>query len=174
MNEESNAVPVEVFLQSTRLTGVYRQVQTRLRLVDVLNAEDDVLELQDVRVWLTPHSDPLGYPSMSLAKRIILAAIPRESAELRRKAALANMLTGTPRTQANVSLVLPPIAVEGTAHLSLGAGAIGLKNFAKFFAVTGATLHLAGEPSRQAEFVLVNRECIGPYLIRPMTHKLAV
>src|SRR4051812_24835752 len=167
MNEEAEAVAVEVFLQDGRLSGIYRQLRSRLRLVDMLNAEEETLELEDVRIWLGAQSNPMSCPSMSLTKQKILAAIPHEPEEMKRKAALTNVLNPRPRNRADVTLILPPIAVEGMAHLAVGAGSIGLRNFAKFFPVTAAAVHVAGEPSRQDGVVLVSRDNIVSYSIRP-------
>src|SRR6185369_13254545 len=111
MNEEPEAFEVEVFLQNAYLKGIYRQLRSRLRLIDMLNADDNIIEFEDVRVWLGAQAEAVSCPTMTLAKRSILAAVPHEPAELRRRAALTNVLTVTPRTQADVTLVLPPLAI---------------------------------------------------------------
>ena len=162
MNQELGPLLVEIFLERAHILGVCRQVQERRRLIDVLNGQDDMLEIGQARVSLGPNTEPKHYETLSLLKSAILAAVPRETQEQnRRRAVLTNMMGRQETRQKAISLIVPPLAFEGDAHISAGAGgALSVKTFSKFFPLTGATMSISGQPDRDLDVVLVSRDHI--------------
>ena len=138
MNQELGPLLVEIFLERAHILGICRQVQERRRLIDVLNHQDDTMEIEQARVSLGPNSEPKHYETLSLLKSSILAAVPRETHEQnRRRAVLTNMMGKQETRQKSISLIVPPMALDGAAHISAGAGgALSVKMFTKFFPLT--------------------------------------
>ena len=162
MNQELGPLLVEVYLEGAHILGVCRQVQERRRLIDVLNHQDEILEIEQARVSLGSGIEPRHYDTMSIQKHAILAAVPRETQEQNRRRAVLTNVLGMARQQTmqkSISLIVPPLTIEGSAHIATGAGATrGLEGFPKYFPVTGATLTLPGAPSRELEVILVSRD----------------
>jgi hypothetical protein len=161
MNQELSPLLVEIFLERAHILGVCRQVQERRRLIDVLNGQDDMLEIEQARVSLGS-SEPKNYETLSVLKSSILAAVPRETQEQnRRRAVLTNMMGRQETRQKQISLIVPPLVLDGSAHISAGAGgAMSVKTFSKFFPLTGATLAISGQANRELDVVLVSRDHI--------------
>ena len=94
-------------------------------------------------------------------KHSILLAVPRETQEQIRQMLLQRTLVGRAvRQPLPVSIILPNMAVDGTAHLPSGAGSIQLSMLERFFPVTEASVSVAGEPPFMTPVVLVNRDAI--------------
>ena len=162
MNQELGPLLVEIFLERAHILGICRQVQERRRLIDVLNHQDDTLEIEQARVSLGPNTEPKHYETLSLLKSAILAAVPRETQEQnRRRAVLTNMMGRQETRQKSISLIVPPITLDGSAHISAGAGgALSVKMFTKFFPLTGSTMSIPGQADRELDIVLVSRDHI--------------
>src|SRR4051812_47139588 len=135
MNQDLSPLVVEIFLERAHIVGICRQVQERRRLIDVLNGQDEMIELAQARVSLGASSEPKHYETLSVLKNAILAAVPRETVEqTRRRAVLTNMMGRQETRQKTISLIVPPMAFDGSAHMSAGAGgALSVKTFSKFF-----------------------------------------
>jgi len=161
MNQELGPLLVEIFLERAHILGVCRQVQERRRLIDVLNGQDDMVEIEQARVSLGT-SEPKHYETLSVLKSSILAAVPRETQEQnRRRAVLTNMMGKQETRQKQISLLVPPLALDGSAHISAGAGgAMSVKTFSKFFPLTSATMSISGQPDRELDVILVSRDHI--------------
>jgi hypothetical protein len=158
MNQELAPLLVELYLERAHILGTCRDVQERRRLIDVLNHQDETIAIQDAQVSLggdvTKH-----YEEIHVQKSAILAAVPRETDEQnRRRAVLTNMMGKQETRQKALALLLPPLAVEGQAHVAGGAGALSIKMFSKFFSLTGATLSMAGNADRALSVVVVSRD----------------
>jgi hypothetical protein len=161
MNQELGPLLVAIFLERAHILGVCRQVQERRRLIDVLNGQDDMLEIEQARVSLGS-SEPKNYQTLSVLKSSILAAVPRETQEQsRRRAVLTNMMGRQETRQKQISLIVPPLALDGSAHISAGAGgAMSVKMFTKFFPLTGATMSISGQADRELDVMLISRDHI--------------
>jgi hypothetical protein len=158
MNQEPAPLLVELYLERAHIIGVCRQVQERRRLIDVLNHQDDTIEIEEARVSLGSGVSK-QYETIQIQKSAILAAVPRETEEQnRRRAVLTNMMGRQETRQKSLALILPPLAIEGQAHVAGGAGALSVKIFTKFFPLTAATLSMAGNADRQLGVIIVSRD----------------
>lgn len=152
---------MEVYLHGGHVSGVTRQVEQRKRLVDVLNAPDTLFELESAKLTIAAGDEPRYFPIMAIDKGAILAAIPHETREQMRHRALLNTAIGRSMTrQAQMGFLLPPLYVEGTAHVSAGAGKLRPNPavFARFFPITGAALYLPDVDPLELSVVLLNRD----------------
>src|SRR5262245_33588666 len=123
MNEELAPLLVELYLERAHIVGACRDVQERRRLIDVLNHQDDMIELEDARVSLG-NGVTKEFETMLVSKASILAAVPRETREQsHRRAVMTNVMGKQETRQISLAVVLPPLAVEGMAHVAGGAGA---------------------------------------------------
>ena len=158
MNQDVAPLLVELYLERAHILGVCRQVQERRRLIDVLNHQDDTIEIDNARVSLGSGVSK-QYETILIQKSAILAAVPRETEEQnRRRAVLTNMMGKQETRQKSLALLLPPLAVEGQAHVAGGAGALSIKMFSKFFSLTGATLSMSGNADRELGVIIVSRD----------------
>jgi len=158
MNQDASPLLVELYLERAHISGACHDVQERRRLIDVLNHQDETIELHDVQVSLGS-GVARHYEEMHVAKSSILAAVPRETQEQSRRRAVLTNIAGKQETrQMSLALLLPPIAVEGAAHMPVGAGAKSIKSFSKFFSLTGATLAMTGNADRELDVVIVCRD----------------
>jgi hypothetical protein len=158
MNQGVAPLLVELYLERAHIVGTCRDVQERRRLIDVLNHQDEILLLHDVRVSLGSGVTK-EYEEIQVQKRSILAAVPRETQEQNRRRTVLTNIAGRQETkQISLGLLIPPLAIEGAAHISGGAGATSLKSFSKFFPLTHATLSMAGNADRELDVVIVSRD----------------
>jgi hypothetical protein len=156
---------VEAFLSGGAvINGLCRQVEERKRLVDVLNSTEGTIEIEMARLFLRAGTEPMVFPTISIEKRSIVAAVPREtSAQNRRRAVLTNMMGGRrQRMHKDVTVICPPYAIEGVAHVAEGSGTLRPSPdiFTHFFPMTDVVITLAGEGERILPVVLVNRDAI--------------
>jgi hypothetical protein len=160
MNQEPGPLVVELYLEGARAIGICRQVQERRRLIDILNTQDAILEMEEASVLIQGAREPHQYPTLAVIKQTIIAAVPRETQDQTRLRAVFTMMGKQATTQQHVSLVVPPLRVEGTAHLSMSAGAtVNLtERMSKFFPITGATMAANHEEERQLDVILVSRD----------------
>jgi hypothetical protein len=171
MTNQVGPLLVEAFLSGGALiNGLCRQVAERKRLVDVLNSPEEIVEIEAARLCLRPGLEPILFPTISIEKKSIMAAVPRETSEQnRRRAVLTNMM-GRVQTAPNlVTLVVPPFAIEGIAHIAPGAGRVrpSPEIFAHFFPVTDAVVTIPDEGKRSLPVILVNRDAIVGMTIQP-------
>jgi len=158
MNQQIAPLLVELYLERAHIVGICREVQERRRLIDVLNHQGETLELEDARVSLG-NGVTKEFETLNVQKSSILAAIPRETDQQSRRRAIMTNVAGKQETrQMSLTLVLPPLSVEGVAHVPPGAGATSIKAFTKFFSLTGATLSMAGNADRELEVIFVSRD----------------
>jgi hypothetical protein len=166
MNQAQDVGPllVEAFLSGGALVnGLCRQVGERKRLVDVLNSQEEVVEIEAARLSLRPGYEPLLFPTISIEKRSIMAAVPRETSEQnRRRAVLTNMMGRVQTVQRVVTIIAPPYAIEGMAHVAPGIGVLrpSADIFAHFFPITDAVITIPDEGERPLPVILVNRDAI--------------
>jgi hypothetical protein len=160
MNQEVGPLLVELFLEGARAVGVCRQVQERRRLIDVLNAQDTVIEMEEAAVWVAGAREPRQYPTLAIIKHNVIAAVPRETHEQNRRRAVLTMMGKQATAQQHVALVVPPLMIEGTAHMPMGVGVTVnmTERMSKFFPVTAATLSVYSEEDRHLDVVLVSRD----------------
>jgi len=156
---------VEVILAGGQLaSGHTEQVGERRRLVDVLNSPEEIFELEAATVASTPGAKPRAFPKLAIEKRAILAAIPRETKEqARRRVVLATVVGRVATVRAPLTLLVPPLTIEGVAHVAPGVGRLRAdpEIFAHFFSMTNATIHFPDGPTLEAlPVALVNREAV--------------
>ena len=155
---------VELYLEQARITGLNYQVEERRRLVDVLNAHEDALQLEDVKFAMVG-GQRRELPKVMIEKRAIIAAIPRETSEQSRQRLMERNVMGHAETQPlSLTLMIPPFVAEGTAHLLGGRFAVR-KNlradpslFTRFFSVTDGRLYLPDGSVLEAPVILLNRD----------------
>jgi hypothetical protein len=172
MDQDAEPIVVELFLEDARAIGICRQVQERRRLIDVLNSQDAVLELEQASLSVAGLSEPREFPTLAIIKHTIVAAIPRETDDQSRRRAVLTMMGKQETAQQHVSLIVPPLALEGTAHMPMGAGVtVNLtERMTKFFPVTGAVLSAYGEAERHFGVVLVSRDHVVGTSVLPVSH----
>jgi len=159
VNESASPLLVELYLEGAHIAGICRQVQERLRLIDLLNHQDDMIRVENAIVTLSSGAKK-HFEAIDLLKDSIIAAVPREThRQSRRRAVLTNTMARHTTQQLSLAVFVPPLQVEGTAHITEGAGAThSFRIFSKFFSLTSATLTVAGAAPRELGVVLVNRD----------------
>jgi hypothetical protein len=152
---------VELYIRGAHVNGVTTQVEGRRRLVDVLNSPEAMIELTDAKLTVATNGMSRFYRTLSIAKGSMLAAVPHETQDQMRQRAMLNTGLGHSTTmEAQLGLLLPPLYIEGTAHMAPGAGKMraDLKTFTPFFALTAASLYLPEGDVVELPVVLVNRD----------------
>ena len=152
---------VELYIRGGHVNGMTTQVEGRRRLVDVLNGPESMIELTDAKLTLTGNGMARFFRTLSIAKSSMLVAVPHETQEPMHQRAMLNTGLGQSTTrEAELGLLLPPLYIEGTAHLAPGAGKMrtDLKTFTPFFALTSASLYLLEGDVVEMPVVVVNRD----------------
>ena len=181
MNQHEAPLLVELFLNGARIKGLCREVGRRRRLADILNSPGDAFELESAVVTLSVGA-PMHAPSLSVAKKSIIAAIPWETREQDRQRALDTSMSGRAQTTPMPIVAFsPPFVVSGMAHMPPGYGTS--RNslhpdpsvFLHFFPVTKAHVTLAAGSQIEAPVVLVNRDSVSAMgrAAEPATLRLA-
>ena len=159
-----NPLLVELYLEQARITGLNYQTEERRRLVDVLNAHEDAIQLEEVRFAMIG-GQKREMPKLMVEKRAIIAAVPRETAEQSRQRLMERNVMGHAETQPlNVTLIIPPFVVEGTAHLLGGRLSVRKRLradpdlFSRFFSVTDGRIFLPDGAKLEAPVILLNRD----------------
>ena len=165
MNEgmRAGALLVELYIKGGHVNGVTAQVEGRRRLVDVLNSPESMIELTDAKLSIATNGMARFFRALSIAKSSMLAAVPHETQDQMRQRAMLNTGLGHATTmQAQLGLLLPPLYVEGTAHVAPGAGKMraDLKTFTPFFALTASSIYLPEGDVVEMPVVLVNRDAV--------------
>ena len=172
MNEgQRSPLLVEVILAGAQMiSGVTDLVAERRRLVDVLNGPEEIFELESVSLAATPGAQPRRFESLAIEKRSILVAVPRETqAQSRRRAVLTSILGRLATVPVPLILLVPPLTVEGVAHVPPGSGKIRAdpEMFAHFFPLTGARIVLPdGSSLEELAVALVNRNAVAAMSLR--------
>ena len=172
MNQDIGPLVVELFLEGAQAIGVCRQVQERRRFIDILNTQDSVVELQEAAVWVAGAQEPKNFSTLAIIKHTIIAAVPRETKEQdRMRAVLTNVMGKQNTEQQTVSLIVPPLTIEGAAHMPTGAGVtVNLtERLSRFFPVTNATLSIPNLADRQMDVILVSREHVVGTSVAPVS-----
>jgi hypothetical protein len=167
MNEERQPLLVELFMDGAKVTGYCHLVQERRRLVDVLNSVDETFEIESVCIALASGATR-EFPLLTVEKRAVRLAIPRETPAQARERAMLRTIVGRTETAAvNVTMLLPPFIVEGSAHIPRGVHALRRRLradpdiFSRFFSITSAKLMMPDGSDQEAPVVLLNREMVG-------------
>jgi hypothetical protein len=166
MNQREAPLLVEIFLQGARIKGLCAAVSGRTRLAEVLNTPTEVLQLESAQVTMAA-GPPMLSPALTVEKKSIIAAIPRETEQQSHQRDLATRMTGRAQTTpVEVVAFSPPFAISGTAHIagSFGVGLRGLHAdpsvFSHFFSMTGAQITLPDGSTLEAPVILVNRDMV--------------
>ena len=120
----SQPLLVELRLAQGRITGITRQVEERRRLIDLLTAGGEAFDLEEAQIWL---GDALTreFATLSVEKRAILLAIPRETNDQTRQRAMQTRVIGRVQTMPTaINIIVAPYIVEGHAHLPTGIGGL--------------------------------------------------
>jgi hypothetical protein len=165
MNSPADSLAVEVFLQGMVVRGHSNDAVGRRRLLDVLNAPEEHIELSEATVKSLASGESMEFPTIAIQKRSIIAAIPRETAGQDHQRQMANLGGRVETLQIGVTIAAPPYVISGTAHAIHGSRAPKVPSassvlFTRFFSVTDATItDSEGQPT-EASILLVNREMI--------------
>ncbi len=162
--QQRSPLLVDLYLEQARITGRSFQVGERRRLVDVLNANEDAIQLEDVNFAMLG-GQVRQLPKVMVEKRAIIAAIPRETSEQSRQRMMERNVMGHATTQPlNLTMIIPPFVAEGTAHLLGGRLAVRKRLradpdlFTRFFSVTDGRLFLPDGSVLEAPVILLNRD----------------
>jgi len=157
----SGGYECELIQHDSRISGTSQNVGGRQRLVDVLNGEGPSLDIAKAVVDFRNGTEGLRKENLTVLKHSILLAVPRETPEQSRQMLMQRSLVGRAmRRPLTVSILLPGMSIEGTAHLPAGAGSVQLSMLERFFPITEAAVSVAGDVPFKAPVVLVNREAI--------------
>jgi hypothetical protein len=154
---------VQLFIQGGHISGVTRHVEERRRLVDVLNGPDANFEIEEAKLTLSPSGLARHFPTLTIDKKAILAAVPHETQDQVRQRAMLNTGMGRAATlQATMGFLLPPLYIEGTAHIAPGAGRLrpDPRVFTRFFPITSALCYLPDGEPLELEVLLLHRDAI--------------
>lgn len=151
---------IELYLEHSHIVAVCRQVGELRRLVDILNHGDEMLELEEASVTLSPALEPRTYAKLTVPKVSILAAVPHETPDdNRRRTLLANIVAKPEKTQKALTLIVPPLIIAGSTHISVGGAQRRFGDvFARFFPVTSATVSIDGQADGTRPVILVGRD----------------
>lgn len=169
MEQDSGPVALEVHVRGAIVKGNFLPSQNTLRFIDELNRSETQFDLHDVSVRLLGASAEQVYPRMTIAKQALIAAIPSRPEGRAVFTGITQMSTTKTRSQVRVNLVLDQLTVAGTAHVSFGAGAVALYDFAHYFAITDAEFAEVDGTTRRVDTVLVNREAVRGFVIQNAT-----
>lgn len=163
-NEKAHErLEVDLLLEGYRLFGVSHAVDERTRFGDVLNSRDEVVQLQDACVYSIKGRMLESVSEITVEKRLIIAAVPRETAEFvaRHKMYRAGMLRPT-RDQVRVLVMIPPYAARGAVHVPPGTDVSRISRAvsARFFPMTDASLFLGDEGIFEGPVVLLNGDVV--------------
>jgi hypothetical protein len=152
---------IDVFLDKGRVSGVSRALTERGRLVDMLNAGGDVLELESAKITLGD-GPPCLLPTLAVEKRAIVAAIPRETqGQSRARARLSAGMGRITATRIRLAVLLPGLYIEGTAHVAIGGGMLRANEvFPSFFAIGDARLVLPDGSLMGVPAVVIRRDAV--------------
>jgi hypothetical protein len=152
---------VDLLLSGYRLFGVTYLVDEKVRLGDLLNARGETISLRHASVLGLKGQVMATLPEVSIEKRHLVAAVPRESEEYqsRQRAFRAGMVRPS-QVHVPVLAVAPPFSVTGKVHIQPNADIEDPERsgLARFFPMTDATLFMGEERLYQGTVVLVNRD----------------
>jgi hypothetical protein len=144
--------------------GVTVQVTERRRLVDLLNGPETVFELESASLTPGHGARPRLFESVAIEKTAILVALPKETPEQSRRRAVSASLYGRTETvRVPLTLVVPPLTIEGIAHAAKGMGKVRADPsvFPHFFPVTECRIVMAdGSSMEHLPVALVNRDAV--------------
>lgn len=162
----SEPLLVELFLANSRIRGLSTQVEERRRLVDVLNSTENAFHLDQAKVSLGAGSSR-DLPNLNVEKRAIVVAIPHETEDQLRQRAVLRMTVGaSPTKPAQVTVLVPPFVIEGTAHLPPSVGTLrgnlhaDTGVFNRFLTMTDAQLILPNGTAIDGPVMFINRDLI--------------
>jgi hypothetical protein len=174
VNQNQPALLVELYLKDGHISGLTDQVEQRRRLVDVLNGPDRFFSLDQAKLTLYASGGARFVQAMTVDKSAIILAVPHEIHEQLRLRAILNtgISAGRSTVQTQLGLVIPPLYVEGTAHLLPGAGKLrpDLASFSRFFALTSAQVTLQDGSNLELPVVLINRDGVAAVSLEPQPY----
>jgi hypothetical protein len=155
--------PVDLYVGAYRLSGVSRQVDETHRLTDLLNNVEETFFLRNVAISTAAGELLQRVDELTVEKRAIVAAVPRETADLlaQRRVQRAGM-PRPPQTPVQVVVLTPPYLIAGIAHVTLQneRSPVELRNLPRFFAMTEARVSLDDEEVFEGAVLLVNRDAV--------------
>lgn len=179
---------VEVILRGGQMVrGVTTLVSGRRRLVDLLNSPEEMFQLESVTLTPPPSAPPpqgsedprrRHFASLVIEKEAIHLAIPLETPEqLRARAVLATIVGRLATVPAALTVLLPPLIIEGVGHLPPGFGQVRAdpEMFQRFFPLTDARLVMSdGSVRAGLPIVLLNRDHVAAMSLRERTARPSV
>jgi hypothetical protein len=130
------------------------------RVSDHLNGDNETVMLENAVVTALDGSHVDTFSELTVEKRHILLATPKESADYLVARRLARFGVARPLlVSVPVGIVVPPFTVRGVVLLSPPINAWSIsKRLTNFFPVTKAALQLSGVVIEESEVFLVNRQ----------------
>jgi hypothetical protein len=156
-----SGVFVELLLSGYRVVGESDQVTEKLRFSDVLAQVSETLTLKRVSILTISGHTMAALPEVSVAKRQIFAAIPRETdAVLHQQRLFRAGMLKPPATSVSVLALLPPYAVVGQAHLppATGVSDPAYSALPRFSPLTEAVVFREEERLHKGPIVLISRD----------------
>lgn len=159
--------------------GVTTLVSGRRRLVDLLNNSEEMFQLESVTLTPPPGAPPpqgsedprrRRFASLVIEKEAIYLAMPLETPEqLRARAVLATLVGRLATVRVPLTVLLPPLIIEGVGHLPPGFGQVRAdpEMFSRFFPLTDVRLVLSDGSAREGlPIVLLNRDQVAAMSLR--------
>lgn len=159
----SIGLTVDLLLSGYRLFGVTYQVNEKVRLGDVLNSAGETIVLKHASILGLKGQVMATLPEVTIEKRRLVAAIPKESEEYQQKQRVFRAGMMRPNlVRVPVLTVVPPYAAMGKVHVSPGSDLSDPEHcgLARFFPMTDAVLFMGEERLYQGAIVLLNRNLI--------------
>ncbi|HEY7269130.1 MAG TPA: hypothetical protein VH951_04825 [Dehalococcoidia bacterium] len=154
---------VDLLLSGYRLFGVTYQVSESVRLGDLLNSTGETVALKHASVLGLKGQVMATLPEVSIEKRHLVAAIPKESEEFQNKqrAYRAGMVKPD-QVHQPVLAIAPPYAASGKVHLppNTDLHEADHSGLARFFPITDATLFMGEDRLYQGPILLLNRDMV--------------
>ena len=155
------SVEVDLILPSMRILGALPLEESR-RVSDILNTPAESLSLTGVVVRTLEETRLESYPELAIAKRHVLAVMPKEPPGYVNSRRISRFGVTPPSLSAiPVGMVLPPFNGHGMLLMPLPLTLpIVLARLAHFFPLTNSVLYLKGVRLVDGETLLVNRDLV--------------
>jgi len=154
---------VDVLLSGYRLFGVTYQVTEKVRLGDLLNSGGEAIKLRHASILGLKGQVMATLPEVTVEKRQLIAAIPKESEDYQHRARLFRAGMAKPDlVKVPVLAIIPPYAAAGKVHVSPTSDLSEPERsgLSRFFPLTDAVVFIGEERLYQGPIVLVNRDLL--------------
>jgi hypothetical protein len=163
LERHGDGLTVDFLLAGYRLFGVTYEVNEKVRLGDLLNGIAESITLHHASILGLRGQVLASLPEVTVEKRHLVAAIPKESPEYQQRQRLYRAGMVRPNlVRRPIVAVIPPFAATGKVHTPLNADLSDPEHMglARFFPLTDACLYQGEERVFEGPIALLNRDLI--------------